>query len=327
MNGLKSMTIGFGGAEAEVLNFGASIADLRIPVEGSRRSVVLSLADRANYPRHGAYFGSIAGRCANRIGGGRATISGREYRLSLNEKGKTHLHGGFNGFSSRYWNFESTGNDRVRLSLTSPDGEEGYPGTMQASCEYRFLSEGVLRIELAATVDAPSIANFATHSYFNLGREPHILNHELEIPAFGYTPVDGDLIPTGELADVGGTGFDFREFRRIAANRPLTPTGFDINYAAYPKRAEELRALARLRSPEGDLSLAIWSTEPGLQFYDGQYLPLPVEIMDGRNVRFGGCCLEPQCYPDAVNHRQFPGVALLPGERYLQRTEYRFSAG
>ncbi len=178
---------------------------------------------------------------------------------------------------------------------------------------------------LSAETDATTLVNLATHSYFNLSASPDILGHRLQVPAARITPVDERLVPTGELRDVTGTGFDFTTPRAIGDNRGKEPGGFDINYAVYEAPSPELRLLAGLTPPENDVALAIWSTEPGLQFYDGQYMPLDTPVAGGHNVRFGGCCLEPQRYPDAINHANFPSVVLKPGETYRQRTEYRFT--
>lgn len=323
---MKSVKIGSGTSSAEILDYGASIARLAVEVGGAPRNAVLSLSNPEDYPRHGAFFGAIAGRCANRIAAGKFTLDGNEHQLSLNEKGKTHLHGGAGGFWNRYWKIEEASGSHALLTYHSSDGEEGYPGNLDVSCLYRFEDENRLSIVLSATADAPTAVNLATHSYFNLSPSSSILSHALRIPAARVCPVNAELVPTGQLLDVANTGYDFSRPAMIAANRAKVSNGFDHNFAVYDAPSAEPRFMCRLAPPENDLILEIWSTEPGLQFYDGQYLPLNgVDVEDRRNVQFGGCCLEPQRYPDAVHHPHFPSVVLRPGEIYRQRTEYRFT--
>ena len=316
-------TIRAGKCQADILSFGASIADILVRAGGTTRSVVLGLADLAGYPAHRAHMGAVAGRCANRIGGGRFELDGRPHQLTLNERGRTHLHGGAHGFGNKVWRIESALDDRIALSIVSLDGEDGYPGMVRAQCGYHIEDSGMLRIELTATCDAPTLVNLATHSYFNLGGDT-ILDHTLTIAAGHYTPVDADLIPTGEIAPVAGTPFDFRAGETIGARRALTPSGFDHNFAISSQPTPEARFAARLVAPAGDLTMELWSTEPGLQFYDGQYLPVPQALRERTGVRFGGCCLEPQRFPDGINHADFPNTVLRPGETYRQVTEYRF---
>ncbi|MCA0433757.1 MAG: galactose mutarotase [Proteobacteria bacterium] len=322
---MKSVNISCGRSRATILDFGATVESLFVPAGGTSRNIVLTLAERGDYQRHGAFFGAIAGRCANRTRDGQATINGTLHQLALNERGVTHLHGGMKGFSNRSWKIDAADERQAALSYLSADGEEGYPGNLKVTCVYRFESESCLSITLTAETDATTIVNLATHSYFNLGTGPDILGHRLRIPSARITPVDERLIPTGELRDVAGSGFDFRKGQIIGENRRQTPSGFDVNYAVYDSPLAELRPLAAISPAEDDVTLEIWSTEPGLQFYDGQYLPLETRVADGRHARFGGCCLEPQRFPDAVNHAHFPSVTLEPGQIYRQKTEYRFT--
>jgi len=317
-------TIRAGRYQADILSYGATIADLTVPVAGDTRSVVLGLADLADYPAHAAYMGAVAGRCANRIAGGRFELEGRTHQLACNERGRTHLHGGALGFGRRVWRVDEVEADRVALSIASPNGEEGYPGTVRASCVYHLADAGILTITLTATTDAPTLVNLATHSYFNLGGGDTVLDHALTLAADRYTPVDADLIPTGEVAPVAGTRFDFRSPRRIGERRAQTDAGYDHNFAIAMAPSAEPRLAARLESPNRDLAMELWSTEPGLQFYDGQYLP-PQQALRGRSgLRFGGCCLEPQRFPNAINQPGFPSPVLRPGETYRQLTQYRF---
>jgi aldose 1-epimerase len=320
------ITISAGGTQAKILALGASIADLTVPVTGQARSVVLGLANYADYVDRGQHMGAVAGRCANRIADGKFQLDGKAYQLPLNERGVTHLHGGMMGFGRRVWTVEMETDSRVVLSIESADGEEGYPGHVRARCVYTLTPEGVLRIALTADTTTPTLVNLATHSYFNLAGSETILDHTLTLASDSYTPVDARLIPTGEIASVAGTGFDFRKPAGIGANRALTPTGFDHNFALAAAPTADPRFVARLAAPSDDLALEIWSTEPGVQFYDGQYLPEADGFRGRRSTKHAGCCLEPQRFPDAINHPDFPSAVLRPGETYRQVTEYRFKA-
>ncbi len=318
------ITISAGGYQAKILALGASIADLTVPVKGQSRSVVLGLANLADYVEQGRHMGAVAGRCANRIAGGRFQLDGKAYQLPLNERDVTHLHGGMMGFGRRVWTVDDVSDASVTLSILSVDGEEGYPGTVRARCVYTIDAGGKLTIDLSATTDAPTLVNLATHSYFNLAGSETILDHTLTIAADRYTPVDARLIPTGEILPVEGAGYDFRKPARIGEQRARTPNGFDHNYVVAMTPAKDPRFMARLDSASGDLALEVWSTEPGVQFYDGQYLPDADGFRGRRGAKHAGCCLEPQRFPDGVNKPEFPKVVLRPGETYHQVTEYRF---
>jgi len=323
---VELITISAGRTRADIINLGASIADLVVAAGAGERSVVLGMADVVDYGAFAGHMGAVAGRCANRIAAGRFTLDGRAHQLPLNEKNRSHLHGGFNGFGHRVWKVEEASNTRIDLSIVSPDGEERYPGTVKATCAYEIRETGMLSIELSATTDAPTLVNLATHSYFNLGPSQTILDHKLTIPADHCLPVDASLIPTGEIAAVAGTGFDFRKPARIGDRRAMTANGFDHNYVIAMEPAATVRQMARLESPAGDLAMEVWSTEPGVQFYDGGFLPVKHPLRGDCNRQFGGLCLEPQRFPDGINHRGWPNGVLRPGEVYRQRTEYRFFA-
>jgi aldose 1-epimerase len=321
---VELLTISAGRHRADIISLGASIADLVVAAGAGTRSVVLGMADIADYGAFAGHMGAVAGRCANRIAAGRFTLDGRDFQLPLNERDRSHLHGGFNGFGHRVWSVEAASDTRIDLSIASPDGEEGYPGTVKATCAYEITENGVLGIELSATTDAPTLVNLATHSYFNLGLSQTILDHNLTIPAGHYLPVDANLIPTGEIASVAGTGFDFRQRAKIGERRAMTSGGFDHNYVIAMEPAAAVRQMARLEAPAGDLAMEVWSTEPGVQFYDGKFLPVKHPLRGDCNRQFGGCCLEPQRFPDGINHPGWPNGVLRPGEVYRQRTEYRF---
>ena len=307
-----------GDLDVSILTFGAAIQRLRLHGRNGPRDVVLGFDTCTEYLDSRMYMGAVAGRFANRIAEGRFALDGTPYQLTRNENGINHLHGGTNGFSRKVWSIESVTERAVNLSLVSPDGEEGYPGTLKADCRYSIESEHCLRITLSATTDAPTIVNFATHSYFNLAGEGDIFGHRLEIPADTYLPVDDGLIPTGAFAPVDGP-FDFRTMR--AVRLPGTPTRYDNTYVLGAADAG-VRKVARLES--SGIGMEVWSTEPGVQFYDGGSMR-SVAGRDGR--RYGphsGLCLEPQRFPDSPNQPGFTDCSLRPGQVYRQITEYRF---
>ena len=324
--GVDRIVLSDGRLEVAILTYGAVIQDLRLLGSGDPRRLVLGLPTIEDYRAASPYFGVIAGRCANRIADGRFTLDGVEHRVTLNEKGRTHLHGGALGFSRKIWTIEAVDATSVTLGLVSPDGEEGYPGTVRATCRYALVpgdtGEGRLVIELGATTDAPTLVNLAAHSYFDLDDGPDISAHTLEIPAASYTPVDDRLIPTGEIAPVAGTRFDFRK------PRPVHPTaddpGYDHNFVIAMERSATPRLHARLAGASSGITLEVHSTEPGLQFYDGAGLAMDRPDLDGRIAgRRAALCLEPQVFPDSPNRPNFPSAVLRTGETYRQVTEYR----
>lgn len=311
---------------AAVLTYGAVIQELVVEMPEGPRSVTLGFDHLDDYLAHSPHMGCVAGRFANRIRDGRFTLDGQVYQLALNENGRTHLHGGNHGFGQRIWRLEELTEESVSLSLLSPDGEEGYPGRVTARCTYRLSGPTQLSIELSATTDAPTIINLATHSYFNLAGRGDIRDHRLQIDATRFTPVDGDLIPTGELRPVAGTVFDFRNLRPIRLGDP--PALYDHNFVIDLAPTDVPRRVARVEAPDSSLALEVWSTEPGLQFYDGAKIAVPVPGLGGRRYGpFSGLCLEPQCFPDSPNQAGFTDTVLRPGQTYRQTTEYRFSLG
>jgi aldose 1-epimerase len=256
----------------------------------------------------------VVGRCANRIANARFSIDGRAHQVSPNEP-PPHLHGGFLGFDKRVWEAEAAGNGTaVVFRRRSPDGEEGHPGTLDAQVTC-VLADGGLRIEYEAIADAPTHVNLTQHSYFNLRGHGDVLDHSLAIDASTYLPVDARLIPTGELAPVGNTPFDFQEptaigLRLRADHAQLARAGgYDHNFNLN-RAGPELARAARVREPSSGRTLEVRTTEPGLQFYSGQV------------VGHRGFCLEPQHYPDSPNRPEFPSTLVRPGERYRSATEY-----
>ncbi len=324
-NEVREVEIAAGDLKAVVITYGAVIRDLRL--DGIDHPLVLGFDQLEHYLQHSPYFGALVGRSANRIGRGRMSIDGKAYQLSLNENGKHHLHGGFNGFGHRAWRLADADSSSVTLVISSPDGEEGYPGAVEVTVRYRLEAPATLVVEAEATTDAPTLVNLAQHSYFNLDDSPDILDHRVAIAAESYTPTDADNIPTGEIVAVAGSDFDFRSMRPIRLMRGADRVAYDMNFVIARERSVEPRLHARLESPRNGLLLTVSSTEPGVQFYDGCMMTtVPVPGLGGRRYAVNsGCCFEPQVYPDAPNHAAFPSAVLRPGERYRQVTLYAFS--
>lgn len=312
------------GAKATIITWGAVLRDLVVPGPHGGQRVVLGLNGIEDYVAHSPYFGAIVGRYGNRIGHGRFVLDGRTHELDRNE-GAHQLHGGTTGFGQCVWTIADHTPTSVTLILASPDGDMGYPGRLIATCTYALLEPATLRIELEATCDAPTPVNLTTHAYFNLDGSPDILAHDLMIAADFITPTDRELIPTGEIRPVAATAYDFREPRRIATGRPGR-VDYDTNFVLRHRRGE-LGSAARLVSRLSGVTLDLWTTEPGLQFYDGHLLDMPVPGLDGTAYRRnGGLCLEPQRFPDGPNKAHFPPCILRPGEVSRQISELRFSS-
>jgi aldose 1-epimerase len=302
--------LGDGTVSASILTYGARLRDLAFDGGDGPKSRVLGFATLAKYLADRSYAGSVVGRYANRIAEGRFVLDGRSFQLTRNE-GPTHLHGGASGFSHRNWRIVDRGLQHVTLELRSPANDEGYPGALTVRCTYRLAGSAALQLDFTATTDAPTIINLATHSYFNLDGTADILRHLLQIPAESYLPIDAGIIPTGEIAAVAGTPFDFRRLRPVGSGMH-----YDHNFVIDRQRVATPRLMARLDGPATGTRLEIHSTEPGLQFYDGAGFP---------GSRHAGLCLEPQIFPNSPNQPGFPDATLRPGETYRQVTDYRFS--
>lgn len=318
------LRISGGGLTASVMTWGAAIQDLRL--EGHAHPLVLGFETFEAYPAHSPYFGAIVGRYANRIGHGRFTLDGKTHQLDTNFLGKHMLHGGSGGFGKRVWTVTDHGESHVTLEYRSGNGEMGFPGALTATCTYRTLPEGRLVLELSAETDAPTLCNIAHHSYFNLedGGRGWIRDHEMQIEAGAYLPVDQELIPTGDVVSVEGTAFDFRTTRRIEDG---AGTAYDHNFCLSAARMEP-RRVVHARGPKSGVEMDVWTSEPGVQFYDGARTTMPVPGLEG--IEYGahaGFCLEPQTWPDSPNRPYFPQAVLRPGETYRQTTEYRFQRG
>lgn len=308
---------------AKILTWGAIVQDLRL--QGVDHPLVLGLNRIEDYVNYAPFFGAIAGRFANRIDNSTFTLDGRDYPVSKGPDGAHHLHGGTASFGKRPWQLDDHGSDFVTLRLNAQDGEAGYPGNLVALCTYRIVPGNVLSIELTATTDAPTIINLAHHSYFNLDSSSDIGDHTLTLAAETYLPVRPDLIPTGEIKAVDGTPYDFRTPRKVATTSDGERVRYDENFVLAKARRPNPESAARLVGTTG-LAMEVWTTEPGVQFYDGAKVAMPVKGLDGRAYgAFSGVCLEPQIWPDSPNRQNFPDATLRPGDTYRQVSEFRFS--
>jgi aldose 1-epimerase len=319
-----------------VTNLGGHIVRILAPGrDGKVADVTLGYAGFEGYLGDTSYFGSLVGRYANRIAKGKFTLDGKTYALAVNN-GENALHGGPTGFQKRVWTAKVVSGaegDALELTYVSKDGEEGYPGTLTARVVYSLRADGGLVIDYTATTDAPTVVNLTNHAYFNLAGEGEgtVLGHEMQIEADAFTPVDGTLIPTGERRPVAGTPFDFRKpvaigARIDAADEQLKAAGgYDHNYVLRGK-AGELRLAARVVEPGSGRVLEVFTTEPGLQFYSGNFLDGTVIGKSGKPyVKRGALCLEAQHFPDSPNQPGFPSVVLRPGQTYRQTTVYRLT--
>lgn len=307
------------GSEVSIINYGAAITALKIPDrEGVFGDVVLGYETLDDYVKNPRYVGACVGRHANRIAQGRFSLNGVGYQLGKNN-GANHLHGGFQGFDKRVWNATEDGNV-LRLSYLSKDAEEGYPGNLEAFVDYG-LSGNELSIEYRASTDQETIVNLTNHSYFNLAGTGTILDHELTLNAGSFTPVSNDLIPTGEIKSVDGTSMDFRNGRPIRSE-----VDYDHNFVLNDWDGS-LRLAARLSESTTGRVIEILTTQPGIQFYNGNFLDGSLVGKGGvAYEKYAGLCLEPQHFPDAPNHPNFPSTILRPGEEYNQSTIIRFSS-
>ncbi len=310
-----------GGLTANVLTWGAVVQDLRL--DGHDAPLVLGFEKFEYYSAHSPYFGAVAGRFANRIANGRFLIGGETYQLDTNFLGKHALHGGREGTGKRNWTVADLGTSHVILALDDPDGAMGFPGHCRHTCSYTLKENATLQVALTATVDTPTIVNLAPHSYFTLNDARDCRDHILRIDADRYLPVDEELIPTGEVAEVTGTGFEFRQPRFLSAENDGI---YDHNFCLSGGR-RAVREVARLRHADAGLAMTVSTTEPGLQIYTGSKLDVPVPGLRGRQYSaFSGIAIEPQLWPDAPNHEVFPSPLLVPGEESRQVSEFRFES-
>ena len=319
------------GVEVKATSYGAIITSIVTPDRNGRPGdIVLGFDTIEGYLKDSPYFGAVVGRYGNRIAKGRFTLDGRTYPLATNN-GPNHLHGGLKGFDKVVWKAELLqGRTGVAFSRLSPDGEEGYPGNLDVRIAYELTDRNDLVIDYHATSDKATPVNLTQHSYFNLAGEGDILGHQLMIAADRYTPVDNTLIPTGDLAPVEGTPFDFRTATAIGAridqaNEQLkNGGGYDHNWVLTRKDASRQLA-ARVVEPKTGRTLEVSTTEPGVQFYSGNFLDGKVVGKGGRAYqRRSGLCLETQHFPDSPNQPKFPSTILRPGGAYESQTVFTF---
>ena len=333
------------GMEARITPYGGTVVSLTAPdPDGTMADVVLGFDTLEEYLDHSPFFGCLVGRYANRIADGEFTLEGETYTLATND-GPNHLHGGIEGFDKKLWSASSRESEygpSLRLTYTSPDGEEGYPGTLHVTVVYTLIDEaasadgatGALRIDYMATTDKPTVVNLTNHSYFNLsaGASETILDHKLMLNADHFTPVDETLIPTGEIRPVEGTPMDFREVTRIGARIDADARqlelggGYDHNWVVNGE-PDTLRLAARVVDPATGRQMEVHTTEPGVQLYTGNMMPETIPGKGNRTyVQRGGLCLETQHYPDSPNKPEFPSTKLEPGETYRSTTIFTLSA-
>ena len=321
------------------IEYGAIVTQIHVPDKnGKFADVALGFDKLEDYLKGHPYFGSNAGRCANRIAKGKFKLDDKEYTLATNNDAN-HLHGGKEGFDKKYWKgepFLGAIGPGVKFTYRSPDMEEGYPGNLSVTMSYTLTDNNELVVDYRATTDKPTVCNLAHHSYFNLAghNSGDILGHALEIGAKNYTPADDTLIPTGKIAPVAGTPFDFSKEKPMGKDLKAaggTPVGFDLNYVLDKGSSERPEHAATVHEPKSGRTLMVSSTEPGLQFYTGNFL-------DGTNTgkggavyqQYNGFCMEPQKFPDSVNKPEWKeksNPVLRPGETYKQTTVYKFGVG
>ncbi|MEQ9442454.1 MAG: aldose epimerase family protein [Cyclobacteriaceae bacterium] len=329
-------TLTNGETEVDITNYGGIITAWRVPdASGQLGDVVLGYNSMDGYNTAPSYFGALVGRYGNRIANGEFTLDDQTYTLAVNN-GPNHLHGGTKGFDKVIWEADTATSDdgpKLTLHYTSPDGEEGYPGTLQTQVTYTLQADNTLRIEYEATTDKPTVLNLTNHTYFNLTGNPSqtILNHEVMLDADQFVPVDENLIPTGELAPVEGTPFDFTEPTAVGSRidqedeQLIKGGGYDhcwvLNGAT-----DGLSLAATVFEPQSKRYLEVFTTEPGIQFYTGNFLDGSITGKEGVTYqKRSALCLETEHFPDSPNQPDFPSVVLRPGETYRTTTAYKFS--
>jgi aldose 1-epimerase len=310
--------------EVTLLNYGATIQAIRVPTESGVVDAVLGYANLDDYLRDEFYIGATVGRFANRIAAARFSIDDKDFSLDPNEMpAGTCLHGGKDGFHQRFWQIRTLQDETaIQYSYVSPDGDGGFPGKLEVTVKYQIVNDYSLVIDYIATTDADTVVNLANHAYFNLDtQQQSIDSHDIQIEADQFTPVDGDLIPTGEIREVEATSFDLR--RRTALRTSSSEGGqsrqFDHNFVLRNGDGMQ-RKVASLASPQSGLTMHLHTTQPALQLYTGDYLTVPFQPR-------AGLCLEAQRFPDAPNQPDFPSARLTPGDIYQQRTIYEFVPG
>ena len=326
------------GIEVRAITYGGIIVSLKVPDNNGRLDdIVMGHDTLEGYLTKSQYFGALVGRYGNRIAKGKFTLDGVEYKLAVNN-GPNHVHGGLKGFDKVVWQAESFENPEgagVALSYTSKDGEEGYPGNLTAKITYTLTAQNELVVDYHATTDKATPLNLTQHTYFNLAGDGSgdILGHDLLLNASHFTPVDKTMIPTGEIRSVAGTPMDFTKPTAIGARIDQEDEqlqfggGYDHNFVINQEKGEGLSLVARVYEPTTGRVMEVFSTEPGVQFYSGNFLDGSITGKSGHVYeRRTGFCLETQHYPDSPNKPDFPSSILRPGETYESRTIFKFSA-
>lgn len=317
------------GSQVSILNYGGTVTKLLVPDRnGTMGDVVLGFDSFEGYlQKNDPYFGSLVGRYANRIANAKFTLDGKTYTLAGNNNGNS-LHGGNKGFDKVIWTAEKLGDNSLKLTYQSKDGEEGYPGNLTAQVVYTLDSDNSFKLDYTATTDKATPVNLTSHCYFNLsaGRDSTILNHQLQIDADRYTPVDEKLIPTGKIANVRGTPMDFTSPKLIGRDISSVKGGFDHNWVLN-KQGNALEKVVSLYDSTSGRLMEVFTTEPGMQFYSGNFLDGSLQYTKNgqKYIKHGALCLEAQHFPDSPNEPSFPNVILKPGETYRHTTVYKFS--
>lgn len=320
------------GVVAKLTNYGATLVEMHTPDKRGRfADITFGFDSVAGYESDANdYFGVVAGRYANRIAKGRFTIDGKAYQLATNN-GENHLHGGLERALSRVvWRGEAVGDNAVRFTYTSPDGEEGYPGTLTVSVTYTLTDDNELRMDYTATTDKATPVNVTNHAYWNLSGQgaPTINDHVMMIKASRYTPVDKGLIPTGAIDPVAGTPLDFTKPTvigdRVAQLNDKPGAGYDHNFVL-DDSSKKMKLAARVTHPTNGRVLEVWTDQPAIQFYGGNFLKGQTGKGGATYTHRSGFCLEAQHYPDSPNQPHFPNTILRPGQTYTQTTVYRFA--
>jgi aldose 1-epimerase len=323
------------GVEVAIINYGGAVVSLKVPDKsGKVADVVLGYDNLRGYETDKAFFGAIIGRYANRIAHGKFILNGVNYSVPKND-GENSLHGGIKGFNKRVWTAKDVSNSAgqaLELTYQSKDGEEGYPGNLAVKVVYTLTGRNELKIDYSATTDKDTVVNLTNHSYFNLAGEGDVLSHRLVIHASEFSPVDSTLIPTGEPRKVKGTPFDFTQAESIGARigqddqQLKFGRGYDHNWILNAKGPHPLALAAEVYEPNTGRVLEVWTTEPGLQFYSGNFLDGTIHGKEGKVYNHRSAfCLETQHFPDSPNHPDFPATVLKPGQRFHSTTVYKFS--
>jgi len=324
------------GLEARIMTYGGIVVSLKTPDRAGRfDDVVLGYDSLDGYIKRNPYFGAIVGRCGNRIGNAKFSLNGKTYSLAPNNASKNHLHGGLKGFDKVVWAAkpaETANGPALQLDYLSKDGEEGYPGNLSVTATYTVTEDNALKLDFKATTDKDTICNLTHHSYFNFRGSGDVLDYLVQIDSEKFTAVRAEMIPTGELRPTAGTPLDFRQPTRIGARinsdyeQIQLGGGYDHNWV-FENKNGHLARVARVVDDVSGRCMEVFTTQPGMQFYTGNFLDGTITGKGGRQYhRRHAFCMEPQHYPDSPNHPEFPSIELKPGQVYKHTIAYKFSA-